>query len=266
MPASVWSVCSDPCTATFHCIEPECVRGYAGYSYVPCRSQSVFVRPPAQPIAPVWVKTDHRYLQQPAQLQLIQQFVIVAAGRPWYMMENVCRMCCISTWKRNFMWNSANVHIRKNKHANLFFESSGFAYTLLICCISKWHQLFLRISRLWVRNRDCPSCFGAQSTQIITSSQCQTQKVNNKDNTQTPHRKALGQKWSHNLLAVRLVCSPLCHPAFWNDYCTVFLLNSCVILNIKFHWQHFPMQKKKTTPKNKDKNKKQWWWNAVRNH
>lgn len=102
VPASVWSVCSDPCTATFHCIEPECVRGYAGYSYVPCRSQSVFVRPPAQPIAPVWVKTDHRYLQQPAQLQLIQQFVIVVAGRPWYMMENVCRMCCISTWKNKF--------------------------------------------------------------------------------------------------------------------------------------------------------------------
>lgn len=44
------------------------------------------------------------------------------------------------------------------------------------------------------QGRDCPSCFGAQSTQIISSSQCQTQKVNNKDNTQTPHRKALGQK------------------------------------------------------------------------
>lgn len=161
------------------------------------------------------------------------------------------------------MWNSANVHIRKNKHANLFFESSGFAYTLLICCISKWHQLFLSISR-----QRLSQLFWDTVHPNHCSSQCQTQQVNNKDNTQTPHRKTLGQKWSHNLLAVRLLCSPLCHPAFWNDYCTVFLLNSCVILNIKFHWQHFHMQKKKKQPqkvktKTKD-NGGEMQWGTIR--
>lgn len=77
--------CGDPSAAALGARRLVC----AGSSAVPCRSQSVFVRPPAQPIAPVLVKTDHRYLRQPAQLQLIQEFVIV--GRPWCMMESVCR-------------------------------------------------------------------------------------------------------------------------------------------------------------------------------